>query len=209
MCTRLQQSQPLLRQKAPRRATRIPWYAMKIRAVSLIAFLALIVWFNLGNASAQARPTAYGGRETAVFGELNFARPGQGAGNVLGGTIGGYEQGNLFGLGLRGTVDTVGSNIHVYQATIGPRVTLRLPKLTVFGELGGGIGHAGYHRFNDLNSVVTSSWGASWQANAGVDWGILPFGLKWRVVEFGYGKVYAGPGVTPKTISTGIVWRLP
>lgn len=182
---------------------------MKIRAVPAFLVLSLLLWFSFGKASAQVRPTSLGGRETAVFGELNFARPGQGAGNVLGGTLGGYEQGYLFGVGVRGTVDSVGSDIHVYQATIGPRVTIRLPSLTVFGELGGGIGHAGYHRFDSLNSVVTSSWGASWQANAGVDWGILPFGLKWRVVEFGYGKVYSGPGVTPKTISTGIVWRLP
>jgi hypothetical protein len=177
---------------------------MKIRFVLSIFYFAFLVSYCVGTAAAQVTASARGGRQTDVFGELNLVRPGQGEGNTYGGTLGGFEQGRLFGVGVRGTIDPEGSHIHIYQATIGPRIAFHIPLVTVFGEFEGGLGHAGYRTGN----TVTSSWGATWQANAGADWSILPH-LKWRVLDFGYGRVYAGPEVDPKTISTGLVLRLP
>ena len=71
-------------------------------------------------------------------------------------------------------------------------------------DAGGGLG-----RSDSYNSagIFGPAWGAAWQVNAGVSHGILPR-LDWRILELGYGHIYAGQGVSPAMASTGLTLHL-
>lgn len=109
------------------------------------------------------------------------------------------------GFGLRATEIPSGSAIHLFDAVAGPRLAVSFPWLRVYLEAAGGMGHSGY--YNQYGNYG-SGWGPAWQANAGVSHSLLPH-LSWRVLEFGYGRIYAGANVSPVFISTGLalhVW---
>lgn len=140
-----------------------------------------------------------------VFAEFSGGRTGQGEGVVWGGSAGGYFQGSLLGLVVRGTALPSNSAIRVYDATLGPRMAVSLPFVRLYAEVGGGMGHSGYY---DSSGNLASDWGAAWQANLGFARTIFPR-VEWRILEGSYGRIYAGPGISPVMLSTGVtlhVW---
>jgi hypothetical protein len=140
-----------------------------------------------------------------VFAEFSGGRTGQGEGIVWGGSAGGYLQGSLLGFVVRGTALPSSSTVRLYEATMGPRIAVSVPLLRVFAEAGGGMGHSGFY---DSTGNLASDWGPAWQVNLGVAHTILPR-VEWRILEGSYGRIYAGPGVSPVMLSTGVtlhVW---
>lgn len=133
-----------------------------------------------------------------------------GANWVYGPTFGTYfDKGHLFflatGLDARGAILGSGDDA-LDSALIGPRLALRphIFPLQPYIEGLAGLGHVGY-------SVGSSSAvnKFEYQFIAGLDLTILPR-IDWRVVEFSYGGLSGlYSSLNPKTISTGIVLRLP
>lgn len=139
------------------------------------------------------------------FAEFSGGRTGQGEGIMWGGSAGAYLQGSLLGLVVRSTALPSNSAIRVYDATLGPRMAVSLPFVRLYAEAGGGMGHAGYY---DSSGNLASAWGAAWQANLGFARTLFPR-VEWRILEGSYGRVFAGPGVSPVMLSTGVtlhVW---
>lgn len=135
-----------------------------------------------------------------LFAELSAGRTGQGEGIVWGGSAGAYLQGSLLGFVIRGTALPGNTAIRVYDAVLGPRFAVTLPFVRAFAEAGGGMGHSGYY---DSTGSLTSHWGPAWQINAGVARTLLPR-VEWRILEGSYARIYAGPGVSPVMLSTGL-----
>lgn len=149
---------------------------------------------------AQDSIDPIGTHSAGVFAEFSMATTGQGQGWIRGASGGGYFQGHLLGWALRGLAEPTGVSTHVYQATIGPRIAINLPFLKPFIEVGGGAGHASYATGY---GAFGRSWGAAWQANLGIEHQLLPM-VRWRMLEVGYGHIYAGPGVSPLIASSGL-----
>lgn len=150
-------------------------------------------------AVAQDSMAGIGNRSAGIFAEFSMANPGQGQGWISGGSGGGYFQGRLLGWALRGMAAPSGPTTHLYEATVGPRIAISLPFVKPFIEVGGGAGHASY----STGYAFGRSWGAAWQANIGVDHQLLPM-IRWRILDLGYGHIYAGPGVSPLIAGTGL-----
>lgn len=110
------------------------------------------------------------------------------------------------GMDARGAI--LGSGVNTLDSgLIGPRLVFTPHVLPIMPYIEGlvGIGHAGYYQ----NSGATTVNKFQYQFLGGVDWTILPR-IDWRVVEFSYGGLSGlGSSFNPKTISTGIVLRLP
>ena len=83
-------------------------------------------------------------------------------------------------------------------------MAVTLPFVRLFVEAGGGMGHSGF--YNSTGAYATA-WGAAWQVDAGVSHGILPR-VDWRILEVGYGHIYAGTGVSPAIASTGVTLHI-
>ena len=79
-----------------------------------------------------------------------------------------------------------------------------MPFFRAFLEVGGGMGHTGYY---DASGDLASNWGAAWQANLGFARTLFPR-VEWRILEGSYGRIYAGPGVSPVMLSTGVTLHL-
>lgn len=139
-----------------------------------------------------------------VFAEFSGGRTGQGEGIVWGGSAGGYLQGSLLGFVVRGTALPSDSAIRVYDAVLGPRMAVSLPFVRLYAEAGGGMGHSGYY---DSSGNLDSDWGPAWQLNLGFARTILPR-VEWRILEGSYGRIYAGPGITPVMLSTGVTLHI-
>lgn len=153
---------------------------------------------------AQDEGLGGGARSGSVFLEASAASVGQGYGVLWGGSAGGYVQGHVLGFVARATALPGNANTHLYSAVLGPRLALSLPFVRVWAEGGGGVGYTGYAP----GSVVSgNTWGAAWQANAGVSHGILPR-IDWRILEVGYGHIYGGSGVSPVMASTGLTLHI-
>ena len=168
------------------------------RCSMLFAWALLFVFFTF-TARAQELD-AVGGRSVNVFAEFSTANLAQGDGFIWGGSAGGYLQGHMLGWVLRGTAEPSGDTLHFYNAVIGPRIAIDVPIVKPFIEAAGGVGHSNYVNGTGISG---GSWGAAWQIDAGIEHGLLPR-LRWRVVEVGYGHIYAGPGVSPTVSSTGL-----
>lgn len=166
--------------------------------------LVLLSAFTSAPAFAQDDGLGVGPRGGSVFLEASAGSVGQGDGVIWGGSGGGYIQGHVLGFMARATALPGNPNNKVYNAVIGPRLAVTLPLVRLFVETGGGMGHSGY--YNALGAYGTS-WGAAWQADAGVSHGILPR-VDWRILEVGYGHIYAGTGVSPVIASTGLTLHL-
>lgn len=171
---------------------------------ALVLFSVLFSVFFSATAQAQDPVGALGSHSIKVFAEFSGAETGQSSGVLWGASAGGYLQGRLLGFVLRGSEESSGTNIHVYDAVAGPRLALPLPILKPFVEIGGGMGHSGYY---DEQGYFGSGWGPAWQVDSGVEHGLLPR-LQWRIVEAAYGRIYVGPGVSSTTISTGLTLHL-
>jgi hypothetical protein len=109
------------------------------------------------------------------------------------------------GADLRGSVLGISQTTTLYNGLIGPRVSLHphvLPLMPYLEGLGG-IGHY------DFGAGQGSDTKFEYQFLAGIDYTVIPR-LDWRVVEFSYGGLSVFNGdLHPKTISTGLVLRLP
>ncbi|HZD78044.1 MAG TPA: hypothetical protein VE218_13635 [Acidobacteriaceae bacterium] len=110
------------------------------------------------------------------------------------------------GADLRGSVLGISQTTTLTSGEIGPRVSIHpyvLPLMPYLEALGG-IGHY------DFNAGPgSSSTQFEYQFLAGIDHTLIPR-LDWRVVEFSYGGLSVFNGTLhPKTISTGLVLRLP
>jgi hypothetical protein len=106
---------------------------------------------------------------------------------------------------IRGSVLGVTSTTTVTSGMIGPRVSghPRVIPLMPYLEALGGIGHY------DFGANQPSNTQFEYQFLAGIDLTVLPR-IDWRVVEFSYGGLSAFNGTLhPKTLSTGVVLRLP
>lgn len=168
-----------------------------------LAFLLLSALLSTP-AFAQDEGIGIGPRQGSIFAEFSAARTGQGAGVIWGGSGGGYFQRGILGFVARATVLPGNYNLHTYSAVLGPRIAVSLPFVRAFVEAGGGMG-----RFDNYNATGTlgGSWGAAWQADAGVSHGILPR-VDWRILEVAYGHIYAGSGVSPLVASTGLTLHI-
>lgn len=106
---------------------------------------------------------------------------------------------------IRGSVLGVSQTTTLYSGLIGPRISVHphvLP-LSPYIEAVAGIGHYDYGRGFGSDTKF------EYQFLGGIDHTIIPR-LDWRVVEFSYGGLSAfGSSLHPKTISTGVVLRLP
>jgi hypothetical protein len=109
------------------------------------------------------------------------------------------------GADLRGSVLGISQTTTLTSGLIGPRVSLHphvLPLMPYLEGLGG-VGHY------DFGAGQGSSTQFEYQFLAGIDYTLIPR-LDWRVVEFSYGGLSVFNGdLHPKTISTGLVLRLP
>lgn len=169
-------------------------------SVSRLAALALLSVLFVPLTRAQDSITGIGTHSGGVFAEFSMATLGQGQGFIRGASGGGYFQGHVLGWALRGLAEPTGDTTHLYEATIGPRIAVNLPFIKPFLEVGGGAGHASYFTGGGM---FGRSWGAAWQANVGVEHQLLPV-VRWRIFDAGYGHIYAGPGVSPFSIGTGL-----
>lgn len=109
------------------------------------------------------------------------------------------------GADLRGSVLGISQTTTLYNGLVGPRVSLHphvLPLMPYLEGLGG-VGHYDFGAGQGANTKF------EYQLLAGIDLTVIPR-LDWRVVEFSYGGLSAFNGdLHPKTISTGLVLRLP
>jgi hypothetical protein len=109
------------------------------------------------------------------------------------------------GADLRGSVLGVSQTTSLYSGTIGPRISLHPHVLPVMPYLEAlfGFGHYDYGAGQGSNTQF------EYQFLAGADLTVLPR-IDWRVIEFSYGGLSAFNGdLHPRTLSTGIVLRLP
>ena len=130
---------------------------------------------------------------------------------IYGPTLGGYlDKGHFWvfssGVDARGTLLGSGSTT-LDSGLVGPRVALRphIVPIQPYAEALIGAGHADYGQ----GVAHVSATKFEYQFLGGLDLTILPR-IDWRVVEFSYGGLSGlGTSFNPKTISTGIVLRLP
>lgn len=130
---------------------------------------------------------------------------------IYGPTFGAYfDHGHLLflstGLDARGSI--LGSGVNTLDSgLVGPRLVFRPHILPIqpYVEALIGMGRAGYYQ-GDTPTTVTKF---QYQFLGGLDLTVLPR-IDWRVVEFSYGGLSGlGSSFNPKTISTGLVVRLP
>lgn len=156
--------------------------------------------------------------QTGIYGEFTGAKVS--ASNtawMYGPTIGLYHDSGhglvATGLDVRGTFagrgDTNGAGssqtLNTLLAGVRLAVTPRVLPIKPYGEVLGGLGHLK----TGQGSARTTSTKFAYQFIGGVDFTILPR-VDWRVVEFSYGRLAGlGDSFAPKTLSTGIVFRLP
>ena len=156
--------------------------------------------------------------QTAIYGEFTGAKvSSSSAAWMYGPTLGLYHdsrhglvatgfdvrgtfagRGDTHGMGSSQTLDTLLGGVRL---AITPRV---LP-IKPYGEVLGGLGHLK----TGQGSTRTSSTKFAYQFVGGIDFTMLPR-VDWRVVEFSYGRLAGlNDSFAPKTLSTGIVFRLP
>lgn len=153
---------------------------------------------------ASAQIGVYG-----TFSAANFRVPNTGW--QYGSTFGIYDNHwtiPFFALGLDGRGVVVdGSSASVDSGLVGPRIVFKphIFPIMPYVEALGGVGHADYGE----GSATTSVTKFEYNFVGGIDFTILPR-IDWRVAEFSYGGLTAFNGsFNPRTISTGIVVRLP
>ncbi len=112
----------------------------------------------------------------------------------------------FFAVGLDGRGSVVGSGSpKIDSGLAGPRITFKPHVLPVmpYVEALVGFGHAEYGQ----GAAQTSKSQLEYQFLGGADFTIFPR-IDWRAVEFSYGGL-SGQGFNPRTLSTGLVFRLP
>jgi hypothetical protein len=166
------------------------------------ALLSLIL---LGTAiPASAQIGIYG-----TFSAANFRLPNTGW--QYGSTFGLYDNRwkvPFFALGVDGRGSVIGgTQASIASGLVGPRLVFKPHVLPImpYVEALGGVGHAEYGE----GSAAGSATKFEYNFVGGVDYTVLPR-IDWRVVDFSYGGLTAFSGsFNPRTISTGIVFRIP
>jgi hypothetical protein len=173
--------------------------------MKLLRLLALIVLL-VSPLSLRAQLGLYGG-----FTVQNVGDPGPSGYQFYGGTFGAYlASGRLailnLGVDLRGSVAKNGGDSFISGA-IGPRLGLNLHVIPLhpYVEATAGAGNLDFQ-----GGAATNSTRFEYQFLGGVDFTVFPR-IDWRVAEFSYGGLSALNGYSfhPKTLTTGIVLRLP
>jgi len=168
-----------------------------------LRLLALFL-FALSPLSLRAQLGLYGG-----FTVQNPGVPPDSGYQFYGGTFGAYlASGRLailnVGLDLRGSFTKSGSD-SFNSGAIGPRVGLNLHVIPLhpYVEATAGLGNL---NITEASSNVTRF---EYQFLGGLDFTVFPR-IDWRVAEFSYGGLSVFKGsYHPKTLTTGIVLRLP
>lgn len=156
--------------------------------------------------------------QTAIYGEFTGAKLSAAHTDwMYGPTIGLYHDSGhgliATGFDVRGTFAGRGNSNgrdtsqSLDTAMVGVRlaVTPHVLPIKPYGEVLGGLGHLKAGE----GSARTSSTKFAYQFVGGVDFTVLPR-IDWRVVEFSYGRLAGlGDSFAPKTLSMGIVFRLP
>jgi len=156
--------------------------------------------------------------QTAIYGEFTGAKiSSSNTAWMYGPTIGLYHDSGhgLFATGLdvrgtfagRGDTNGAGSSqtLNTLMGGVRLAITPRVLPIKPYGEVLGGLGHLK----TGQGSARTSSTKFAYQFIGGIDFTVLPR-VDWRVVEFSYGRLAGlGDSFAPKTLSTGIVFRLP
>ncbi|MHB1023542.1 MAG: hypothetical protein ACYC46_03575 [Acidobacteriaceae bacterium] len=130
---------------------------------------------------------------------------------MYGPTVGLYSDTARFGFfstgfDVRGTFLSGGGN-SLNSLIVGPRLAIRPRVIPIqpYAQVGLGFGHATFGQ----GSGRTTTTKFEYQFLGGLDMTVLPR-VDWRVVEFSYGGLSDLNGsFNPKTISSGIVFRLP
>lgn len=156
---------------------------------------------------ASAQIGVYG-----MFTEANFNVPNVGWHG--GTTIGIYDNHwkvPFFALGIdgRGTVVN-GNGASIASGLVGPRLVFKPHVLPVMPYVEGLIGAGHAEAGHEFSSAYTSRTEFEYNVVAGLDFTFFPR-FDWRVVEFSYGGLpgFGGGSFNPRTLSTGIVFRLP
>jgi hypothetical protein len=109
------------------------------------------------------------------------------------------------GADLRGSVLGISQTTTLTSGMLGPRVSVHPHVLPIMPYLEG-LGGIGYYDFGEGQGSNTQF---EYQLLAGIDFTLIPH-LDWRVVEYSYGGLSTLDGTLhPKTISSGLVLRLP
>jgi len=154
----------------------------------------------------------YAKAQVGVYADFSAAKANvPGANWIYGPTFGAYfDRGHLLflstGLDARGAFLGWGTN-KLDSGLFGPRLVFRPHVLPIqpYVEALIGAGYTGYYQ----GSAPTTVTKFEYQFLGGLDLTVLPR-IDWRVVEFSYGGLSGlGSSFNPKTISTGIVVRLP
>ena len=149
--------------------------------------------------------------QTGVYLDFSAAKLSAGTGDwMYGPTVGLYHSVGYglvsAGLDARGTFLTR-DGAHLYSGLVGPRLALT-PHVLPFKPYVEGLVGVGNYGTGAVGGNATST-NFEYQLLGGVDMTILPR-IDWRVVEFSYGGLSVLNGsYNPKTLSTGIVLRLP
>jgi hypothetical protein len=150
--------------------------------------------------------------QVGLYGELSTAKLNvPNTGWIYGGTFGGYyDMGHVpflgYGMDARGSFLGTGQT-KLDSGLVGPRLvfTPHVVPLRPYAEALIGMGH---YQFGQ-GIAQSSDNKFEYQFVGGLDMTVLPR-IDWRLVEFSYGGLsYLSSSFNPKTISTGLVVRLP
>jgi len=176
----------------------------------------LIIWITVVTMSlalpshSQVAPAAEGGGvgRIYIFGEFSASRPNYGDQFLYGPTIGGdFQLNRWIAAEARGSLLRWGpSPFHQDFALFGPRIQYPLRRLVPYGAFDVGVAHAVYPT-SYTNGTITSSDAFAWEIIGGADYKL---NHRWslRLGEFSYGSIRVLNGLNPKTISSGVVFRL-
>jgi hypothetical protein len=159
-----------------------------------------------------------GQAQTAIYGEFTGAKVSAAdSAWMYGPTLGLYHDSGhgvfATGLDVRGTFagrgDTNGAGssqtLDTLMGGVRLAITPHVLPFKPYAEALGGLGHLK----SGEDSSRTSSTKFAYQFVGGLDFTFFPR-LDWRVVEFSYGRLAGlGDSFAPKSLSTGIVFRLP
>lgn len=154
----------------------------------------------------------YAGAQAGVYAEFSAGKVNVPNSDwVYGPTFGAYYDPGHFaflstGIDARGAILGSGANT-LDSGLVGPRLVFTPHAFPIhpYIEVLVGLGHAGYYQGTTPTTVNKFQY----QFLGGIDWTILPR-IDWRVAEFSYGGLSGlGSSFNPKTLSTGIVLRLP
>jgi hypothetical protein len=101
-----------------------------------------------------------------------------------------------------------GGGVSMQDLLLSPRISLhmRMIPLSPYAQIGGGITRVSQ---TGTPSTTTTNTEFEYQILGGVDWTLLPH-VQWRVLEYSYGSVSGmGASFNPKSISSGVVFRIP